>query len=173
MFHTVVIKERDGETIALTDQHNPNESREAENLIKRHHKRLSEINSINHVFGTTQTMTDRKSGDWNIIKKRKELDIQTHEFLKSIKQREIERNNQLLLNKLVKISIGKKGLFKIPNFDRTSSISRQNMTSAEEMKIQDDGSKSENSPERQSKAFKSRRGTHDVIGGKRSLKCSP
>jgi hypothetical protein len=36
LFSTVVIKERDGDKVALTDQHNPNESREAENLIKRH-----------------------------------------------------------------------------------------------------------------------------------------
>ena len=36
LFSTVVIKERDGDKVALTDQHNPNESREADNLIKRH-----------------------------------------------------------------------------------------------------------------------------------------
>ena len=69
-------------------------------------------------------MTDRKTGEWNILKKRKELDIKTHEFRSKIQQREIERHNQMLLNKLVKISIGKKGLFKIPNFDRSASLSR-------------------------------------------------
>ena len=38
-------------------------------------------------------MTDRKAQEWNIIKKRKELDIKTHQFRKNIEQRENERLN--------------------------------------------------------------------------------
>jgi hypothetical protein len=39
----------------------------------------------------------------------------------------------MLLNKLVKISIGKKGLFKIPNYDRSASLTEKNNISGTQM----------------------------------------
>ena len=41
------------------------------------------------------------------------------------------------------------------------------------MTIDDDGYKSDSSPNRQVKVFKARRGTHDVSTAKKSLKVSP